>query len=192
MNTPAHLIFAAAVYAKPERTAVTVAALLGAFMPDASLYFLVAWAQFVQDIPPRVIFSQLYFSPAWQQIFAIDNSVFVWGSIMAVGLALRKPVIKAFAGAGLLHIGLDFLLHHDDGRPHFWPLSNWIFESPVSYWDPRAHGRVIGLIEVALCAVFLGVLWRRYSPRKLPRIIIVLAAAGTVLPGVMFAMMFGS
>jgi len=35
-----------------------------------------------------------------------------------------------------LHALFDFPLHHDDGHRHFWPFSEFRFDSPVSYWDP--------------------------------------------------------
>lgn len=163
MNTPAHLIFGTAFFARPARAPVLAAALAGAMLPDASLYVLVGWALLVQHIPPQIVFNELYFSDTWQSIFAVDNSALLWGAALGVGVWRRSALWIAFAGAGLLHIGLDFALHHDDGRSHFWPLTNWVFASPVSYWD-RGHGAgLIAPLEGLACIALTGVLLRRFT-----------------------------
>jgi hypothetical protein len=161
MNTPAHLIFAAAAFADPARRKVTAAALAGGLAPDLSLYLMVGTSLYLLDIPAREVFGQLYFSPAWQQVFAVDNSFVVWGVLLALAMRLRAPALTAFAGAGLLHLAFDFPLHHDDARRHFWPLTDWAFASPLSYWDRAHFGGVVGPIEIAACAgLTLVLLWR--------------------------------
>ncbi|MEM9798053.1 MAG: cobalamin biosynthesis protein CobQ [Pseudomonadota bacterium] len=160
MNTPAHLILGLAAFGRPSDAKVTVAAGFGALMPDLSLYLLVAGALAMGETPER-IFRELYFSNTWQAIFAVDNSVFVYGAIVAVGLLLRRRWLLAFGGAALLHVALDLPLHHDDGRPHFWPVSDWVYESPISYWD-MSHGAAwVAPLESALCLALGGwLLWR--------------------------------
>lgn len=139
MNTPVHLLLGSAVFAKPAERTTIWAALAGALMPDLSLYLLAGSSIYLLGLSPQYVFDQLYFSDAWQTIFAIDNSFFVWGALLAFALWRNWPLLTVFACAGLLHLALDLPLHHDDGRPHFWPISSWVFESPVSYWD-RGHG----------------------------------------------------
>jgi len=48
-------------------------------------------------------------------------------------------------------------VHHDDGHRHFFPLSDWRFESPVSYWDPAHYGHIFLWIELLLVAA--GTVW---------------------------------
>lgn len=164
MNTPAHLLLGAAMFARPGTTRLLIAAFAGAALPDVSLYLMAGTALFVLGIPPGVVFNDLYFSDAWQTVFAIDNSFVVWGVLLAVALWRKVPWAVALTGAAVLHLCLDFPLHHDDGRPHFWPLSGWVFESPLSYWD-RAQGAMwIAPLEAAL-AIAAGVaLWVRKVP----------------------------
>lgn len=162
MNTPAHLIVGAAAFGHDRKT--MWAAIGGGILPDLSLYLLVFWAMFVQQIPESVIFNQFYFSDAWQGIFAVDNSFILWGAVLGLGLYLTSGALTAFAGSGLVHIGSDFLLHHDDGRAHFWPLSDWVFESPFSYWDSGHHALWIGPILALVTLVCVVVLWRRHAP----------------------------
>ena len=80
MNTPAHLVLGAAIFARPARTGFLWAALLGGLAPDLSLYLMAGVSLIVLQIPPQVVFDELYFSAAWQTVFAIDNSVFVWSA----------------------------------------------------------------------------------------------------------------
>ena len=161
MNTPAHLIFGMAAFAKRDQPKVTAAALAGALIPDLSLYRVAGVSLFVLQIDPNVVFGELYFSDAWQAVFRVDNSFVVWGVLLAIALWRRAVWGIALTGAALLHIGLDFPLHHDDGRAHFWPLTSWIFESPVSYWDLGHHARIVAPIEITLSLLFCLVLFRR-------------------------------
>ena len=191
MNTPAHLIFGIAAFGRPDSPRVTVAALAGALTPDLSLYLLAGWALVVQGLPPQTVFGTLYCSDAWQAIFRVDNSIPLWALALAAGAWARSPVAVAFAGAGLLHLVCDFPLHHDDARAHFWPLGDWVFVSPVSYWDPAHHGRVAGTIE-ALVSLALAVwLWRRFRSLAM-RALIGLLAVAELLPAILFALVFSA
>lgn len=176
MYTPTHLIFGMAVFGRKDAPKVTAAALAGALVPDLSLCLLTGTHLLILGTDPQVVFGEMYFSDAWQSIFRIDNSFIVWGVVLALGLALRRTWVIALAGAALLHIGLDFPLHHDDGRAHFWPISNWIFESPVSYWDPAHYGSILTPIELL---VFWGVcvwLWLRFDGLPMRSLIAVFAS----------------
>jgi membrane-bound metal-dependent hydrolase YbcI (DUF457 family) len=185
MNTPAHLIFGAVVFGRPGVRHATKAAVLGSLLPDLSLYLLAGVSIHVLGIPPARVFAELYFSPAWQAVFAIDNSFPLWGLLMAVALWQKWAVVRAFAGGGLLHLGFDFLLHNEDARRQFWPLSDWVFRSPFSYYDPARHGEVIGALEILLCLMFSVILWRRY-PAVAARVLIALAILLELLPGLLF------
>ncbi|MDJ1007893.1 MAG: cobalamin biosynthesis protein CobQ [Paracoccaceae bacterium] len=162
MNTPAHLIFGAAAFGRPHLPRTLLAALAGSFAPDLSLYLMTAVSIWGLGIPPEIVFRDLYYSDAWQQVFAVDNSFVLWG--LALGLAIRSrsaPAV-AFTGAAFLHLAFDFPLHTHDARMHFWPLTDWRFESPVSYWDGRAYARIVeSLVLVAVLALAV-LIWRRF------------------------------
>ena len=161
MNTPAHLVLGAAAFARPASRRMMSGALVGAILPDLSLYVMAGVALNVLGISPHRVFNELYFSGAWQMVFAVDNSFLIWGALLAVAMRRKVDWAIALCGAALLHIAFDFPLHHDDGRPHFWPISNWVFESPVSYWD-RNHGAFwVAPIEAALVALGAIVIWLR-------------------------------
>lgn len=177
MNTPAHLIFGMAAFGKADASKVTLAALVGALLPDLSLYLLAGWHLQVLGTPPEIVFRELYYSPLWQSIFRVDNSLVLWGVACAVAVALRSRWAIALTGAALLHIGLDLPLHHDDGRAHFWPITNWIFESPVSYWDRDHFGSIVGPIETIATFALSAWLWLRLRTWPWRALVVVLIMA---------------
>jgi membrane-bound metal-dependent hydrolase YbcI (DUF457 family) len=189
MNTPAHLIFGLTVFGKAGRPAVTAAVLAGALIPDLSLYLLAGGHLLLLGTSPDIVFGQLYYSAGWQSIFRVDNSIIIWGIALALAALYRSSLVIAFCGAALLHLGFDFLMHNDDARTHFWPLSNWVFQSPVSYWDPDHYGNIAGSIEVALSLICCGILWQRYSGRWMRALIVVLGTS-EFAPFILFAIMF--
>lgn len=189
MNTPAHLIFGLTAFGKAGQHRIVTAALAGSLIPDLSLYLLSGWHLLILGTPPDVVFGQLYFSDAWQSLFRIDNSIILWGIAFALGAMWRSPVLIALCGAALLHLGFDFLLHNDDGRAHFWPLSNWVFQSPVSYWDPDHYGNIAGSIETGLVLLCCGVLWRRFTGWGMRALVSVLGLA-QLAPFIIFSLMF--
>ena len=143
MNTPAHLIFGLAAFGRPGDPRVTAGALLGSALPDLSLYGMAGVSLYVLDIPARTVFRELYYSDAWQTVFAMDNSFLVWGFLLALAIWLGGPWAVALCGAALLHLAFDFPLHNEDARRHFWPLTDWVWRSPLSYWDDDHHGAIV-------------------------------------------------
>lgn len=156
---------------------MTLAVLVGALLPDASLFvmFFIAKAQGVAD---SVIWSEWYFSQTWQQIGAVFNSIPLFAGIGMTAYAIRShqlslstkmakvnALIILMSLAALLHCITDMPLHHDDGHPHFWPFSSWIYSSPVSYWDPSHYGNQWSFFELLVAAVLIALLWRRHKNR---------------------------
>ncbi len=177
MNTPAHLILGAAAFGgRRDDRRVIWAAFLGALLPDLSLYLLAGVSLLVLQIPPERVFNELYFSDAWQTVFAIDNSFLVWGALLALSLWYKSGWAIAVCGAAILHIALDFPLHHDDGRPHFWPVTWWVFESPVSYWDRRHGAMWVAPVEAALVVASAFLIWRRRPGIVISALVAVLLA----------------
>ena len=104
MNTPAHLIFGLAAFSKTDRRTEFLPVLAGSLAPDLSLYLMAGWAMVVQGLSPTVVFDQLYFSDAWQSVFALDNSFFVWGGLFFRWLYWRAGTLLLFE----VRVLLDF------------------------------------------------------------------------------------
>jgi hypothetical protein len=156
VNTPAHIILGAAVFGRRDRPGVTWSALAGGLAPDLTLYAMTAVSIFGLGVPARTVFRDYYHSDAWQAVFAVDNSFVLWGILAAFAVGFGRPRLTAFAAAALLHLAFDFPLHNHDARRHFWPLSDWVFVSPVSYWDAAHHGRIVARVELALTLLLAG------------------------------------
>ncbi|WP_166415980.1 cobalamin biosynthesis protein CobQ [Cochlodiniinecator piscidefendens] len=191
MNTPAHLILGAAFFGKREQVAITTAAVLGGLAPDLSLYLMAGWSLLVMQISPAIVFDEWYFSDAWQQVFAIDNSFILWGIALVIGLWRRSAVLIAFTAAALLHLFTDFLLHHEDARMQFWPLSDWVFRSPVSYWDPSRYGNIFAPIEIIVALIACVVMWKRH-PSMLAKVLISIAIVTQIAPGIIWGFVFAT
>lgn len=170
MNTPSHILIGAAFFGRPSNPYVTLGALAGGLAPDIPMFVMVLWSTQVLGLPDQEVFGRLYFSAGWQAVFSIDHGFFVWSAMFAVAIWGGLAVLRAFAGAALLHAVADFLTHHDDARRQFWPLTEWVFRSPVSYWDPRHYGPAFAVLEfsvVILLSVFLCWRLRRTWERAL-------------------------
>ena len=189
MNTPAHLIFGLTAFGKADNRRITAAALAGSLIPDLSLYLLAGWHLAVLGTAPETVFGTLYFSDLWQGIFRIDNSMVLWGIGLALAMMSGRPALIALCSAAMLHLGLDFAFHNDDGRAHFWPISNWIFQSPLSYWDPDHYGGIVGAAEVAVALLCGGVLWVRHRGWVMRTLIAVLVLT-VFAPFVIWTLMF--
>ncbi len=175
------MLIGAAVFARPAAPATLVAALFGGLAPDLPMFVLVLWSTRVLGLPEYEVFGQLYFSESWQAIFAVDHGFFVWGTLLGIALWRGRTLLRAFAGSGLFHAMADFVTHRDDARRQFWPLSDWVFQSPVSYWDRRFYGDVFAVFEVGLVVVLAALLcWR--LKRAWQRGLVLAATAPVVLP----------
>ena len=189
MNTPAHVIFGLAAFAKPGRKLETGAIVAGSLLPDLSLYLMTSWSIWIQGISPQIVFDELYFSDNWQAVFAVDNSFLVWGAIAAIGLGLGQRWLWLLAAAALLHLLFDIALHNDDARQHFWPVSDWVFNSPISYWDCDHFAGIVGPLEIGVSLVLCVCLLRRFRNPYF-RIGIVALAVMETAPGLVWLTLF--
>ncbi len=189
MNTPAHLIFGAAAFGKPGQAQVTWAAILGSIAPDLSLYVMATWSIFIAGTDPSIVFGEYYYSTNWQRVFAVDNSFVLWGLGFALAFWAQKPVLITFAGAWLLHLAFDFPLHNHDARMHFWPLTDWRFVSPLSYWDSRFHANIVSRMELIVTFSLAVLLLIRFQ--RIPaRLLILLAVLAELSVTGMFRLLF--
>lgn len=163
MNTPAHTLMAAALFARPGAPLRNSALIIGSLVPDLLIFWMVFWEGSVNGLTEAQIFGEAYFSAHWQAMFAQSNSIPLYAGLAALGLALKRDWIWVFGGAAAVHCVFDLFLHHDDGRAHFWPFSDWVFESPVSYWDPGHYGLIAGPLEALIACGFAWLLYQRFS-----------------------------
>ena len=123
------------------------------------MFVFFGWATLGTDMTSRQIWDEAYYWPFWQDIFDFWNSIPL--ALLGVGLGLwlrkRRPqlgtLLAVCCASIILHCLVDLPTHAEDAHRHFWPLSNYRFESPISYWDPEKGGQFFALFELALALV---------------------------------------
>ena len=160
MNTPAHAIINLALLGRKKPAGAQLAILAGSLTPDAPMFWFYFVEKFVRATPERVIWNEAYFRQSWQNFIDVFNSA----PLIALGLVFSLwrglKVTTLFFASMLVHVVLDFPVHHDDAHRHFYPLSNWRFESPLSYWDRAHYGHIVSIVEIAVVIVCCVVVFR--------------------------------
>lgn len=154
MHTYSHaLLTGAAARRSPGHT---VAAVLGAVLPDAPVALGAAWL-FVRS---RSVFGREEFDATVCSRAVFRGPDAALHSVLPVGAVLAGDgaagLSRGTAGAPLAfllgwagHVASDALTHSRDARPVLWPLSGRRFRSPVSYWDRDHHARAFSVLEHA-------------------------------------------
>jgi len=192
MMTQTHSLIAVALLASPERSSSqNLAILIGSIIPDAAIFGLFFWSK-LNSIPESEVWQKIYFSEPMLTLTAIGNSLPLYVVLLCVvavlwsrsesiasvqervisikrlknktGLkCLLNSSLALFSIAAITHLMGDFPVHVDDAHAHLWPISDWRFQSPISYWDADHHGRVFSLFEAALGCVLAVIVFRRFK-----------------------------
>ncbi|NJR16549.1 MAG: hypothetical protein HC785_13155 [Calothrix sp. CSU_2_0] len=153
MNTPSHAIMNLAILITPVQHQATLPIVFGAVLPDIPMFVMYFWAKFVRRQPEAQIWTKIYFTPFWQNIIHGFHSIplFLVGILTVHCFGYWQVEITLFSA--LLHCLGDFPVHNDDAHRHFLPFSNYRFISPISYWDVKHHGKIVGLVEKLLVLI---------------------------------------
>lgn len=173
MMSQTHVLLSAAAFAQPGKPVRNSAAIIGAILPDASIYLMFGLMQ-IQGVQSQKIWGEVYWQEPWQFFSAVSNSFPLFAAIFVIGLFLQRQagtraweITGVFlAGLGLsamLHLAFDFPVHADDAHRHFWPVTDWRFFSPLSYWDSRHYGDYVRLFEGLLGIGISLILLRRFK-----------------------------
>ena len=198
MMSQTHILVASALMAKPGQKLRNCAIVIGAFVPDAAIYSLFVWSK-LRGIDENKVWNELYWQEPWQTYTAAGNSALLYVVLMLIGaVAMRNAPAAHKIGlflmflslAALTHIAGDFPVHVDDAHRHLWPISDWKFISPVSYWNPDHHGTLFSLFEALLGVVLCVILFRRFES-WLVRIPLILLVAAYVLVPLYFTLQLG-
>lgn len=173
--TQTHILIGAAAFARPGRKAIGIAAIAGSVLPDLDVWMMFA-VERLRGLSSCEIFHFRYWEPPWTQLQAIMSSLPLWiGAFVLALIAMsatsgtwrqRFLCTAVFAAATVLHLSIDFTLHHDDARAQFQPITDWVFRSPVSYWDPAHFGRFVMPMEMALGIFLAGMIALRFRKRS--------------------------
>ena len=179
MQTQTHTLLALAALARRESPRRNLAVAAGSLVPDLFIYLAWPWLTFVRGESQERIWREIYFDAPMQAWGALLNSAPLYAALALAGWLMRGRVLGVlllvFSLAALIHVATDLPVHAEDAHRHFWPLTDWRFHSPVSYWNPAYHARWVGSVESVLGLGLCAVLWRRF-PARWARVMLALLA----------------
>jgi hypothetical protein len=144
---------------------VNVVLFSGAAVPDLAIFVFFVWYTLFEPTSQRVLWSEYAFRDEWQFVFSMFHSLPLWAIASVAFLLLKMHRAALFCLAALLSAVEDFFVHHDDGHAHFFPFSDYRFESPVSYWDPAHYGWYAFATEVIVVLAASVWTYRRLETR---------------------------
>ena len=196
MNSPTHSLLAMALLSKRGHTRRNWAVFIGSVIPDIAIYLWYPYQSFIKGESGRRIWNELYFEPPMQNLIALFNSIPIYAVMLLIGFFARGKLwgkcLLVFALAALIHMATDLPVHAHDAYRHFWPISDWRFISPFSYYEADHHAGIVSLIELVIALTSIFVLWRRFPKRWVKIVLGVLAVLYIALQVVMRLAPFGA
>ena len=150
MKTPSHYILNIALLGQIIVPKANVAITIGALLPDIPIFIFYFIAKYIYKMPERQIWSKAYYEPFWQNWIAIFHSFPIALTGLLLSFFCHWKLGAITFSSMILHSLLDLPVHNDDAHRHFFPLSNYRFISPLSYWDPKHYGHIVALVELLL------------------------------------------
>jgi hypothetical protein len=182
------MIYSWVIATSTDRTpnkARTFAFVAGGLLPDIPTYVFFFVHTFLIGSSQQDMWQTLYFDSAWSPIITLSHSLLIWPFLLLFATVTKRTLLEFFAASALLHVVIDFFVHNDDAYRHFWPLSDWKFLSPLSYYDPQYYGQWVGAIDAIIIIgllVWLMTIYKSRSARTGIGIVILLYVASTILP----------
>ncbi len=180
MTTPFHIVSGLTVFGRKHKPENNFWILAGSLAPDFVVLIFTAWVLFM-GIPLEEAWDTYYFSDQMQPFFNLTHSFILWILVFLFAYLFKKLKVVYFSLAGILHITLDLLVHHTDAYAHFYPISNWRFRSPVSYYEPGYYGNWISLVDIILFAIFSILIFRKLNSKWSRRVLVVLSSIYLIL-----------
>jgi len=167
--SPTHTLLALAVLSKIGDRKRNFAIFSGSAIPDIAIYLWAPYQSIVNGVSGEDMWRVLYFEAPMQNLIAWFNSVPIYTLMAIIGFSARTKtwgkLMLFFALAALIHMATDLPVHAEDAYRHFWPLSDWRFYSPFSYWDINHHANWVSKIDVAIAFGSIAILWQRFAMR---------------------------
>ena len=169
MITSTHALLSLAVLSKHGDRKRNLSILSGSLFPDLAIFLWAPYQYLINDVSGDEIWNELYFAAPMQNLIAWFNSIPIYGALALIGFLARSKMwgklLLVFALAALIHIATDMPVHAEDAYRHFWPISDWRFYSPLSYWDVDHHADWVGKIDIGIALASIAVLWLRFPTK---------------------------
>lgn len=179
MITSTHALLALAALSKRGETKRNLSVLAGALLPDLAIFLWAPYQSIFNGVSGDEMWNELYFAAPMQNLIAWFNSIPIYAGLLLLGILARSKrwgkLLIVFSLAALIHIATDMPVHADDAYRHFWPISDWRFYSPLSYWDVDHHAAWVGKVDIAIAFGCIAILWQRF-PAKWVKITLSLTA----------------
>jgi len=157
MITTTHAILNTALLGRKDRPERNWPLVIGSVLPDVPmfLYFFVLvffknhWGNGADEY---------HFRQLWVDWF---HSIPLAASGLLICALMKYGQGAYLFAAMVLHDLEDLPVHSVIAHRHFLPLSDWVFHSPISYWEFDHHAAIVAPLEwlvVVLCSI---ILWRR-------------------------------
>jgi hypothetical protein len=162
MNTPTHALLNLTLIGRSRSNVEQTAILVGGILPDVPMFVFYAFEK-ARGTSERMIWDERYFQSAWQGVFDLFNSLPLILFLLMTVAMLRRPAVFFLLLSMLLHTVVDFFVHVNDAHRHFYPFSNYRFQSLISYWNPAHYGWLVSPFELilVLIASVLSIAWAR-------------------------------
>lgn len=173
MVTTTHMLMAAFATTRPKMRGWMIAlGWFGGLFPDLGMFVMVGYARMA--MPSANLWREpdgLYWTDPWRTLVDVSHSIPVWAVLAIVGLVVWRRVgtgwianaglaVLIFGTGALLHSVADLLVHNHDAHRHFLPLFDWVFHSPVSYYERDHFGREFSVFELGFCLVAAVLMFR--------------------------------
>ena len=184
METYSHAFFTWALgkHGLKAGRAAGIAGAVGAALPDLPSFAGTAYyvgADYLRDgwgaMHSEGVLDAIYFSGPFGGTGSALHSVVPVAALLVIyrvlGLGRRDPrrIILWFLLGWFGHTIADFLTHVDDTRPLFWPISDWEWSSPVSYYNSSYYGREFFFVSHGLMLLTIAWLLVKRLPARRKR-----------------------
>ncbi len=173
MDTPLHSFYtwALAKHGVKAGRAAGIAGAVGAAFPDIPAFAATAYyigPVYLRDgwssMDTEAVLDAIYFTGPFGATGSALHSIvpvavlLVLYRVFRLGGSDARRIFLWFLLGWLGHTVVDFLTHVDDARPLFWPMSGWLWSSPVSYYNSDYYGREFSLISNGVAVAIMALL----------------------------------
>ncbi len=168
MITTSHIIYSWALAKKTQAANTlqpkrTLAFVLGALFPDTPTYLFFLVCGVLLGYSGQDMWGDMYFNSGWAIPITLTHSFILWPTLIAAASYFGWKFVQWFSISAFFHALVDFCVHTDDAYRHFWPVSNWKFHSPISYYNSSEYGQYVSAFDSLLVLALLIFLATCYS-----------------------------